>query len=136
LQRLPAEPLSDWKPQDPVVLQSARERYESVLALDRNASALVAQGKCADALTLLAPAETGMRKHWSNSWLLARFLPALAWICIPHGIPPSPAKGFEAKADEWRQMLAKFEANKNDWMRIDCARSARSARALRPPPER
>jgi len=150
----PAEPPVDWKPQDPIVLLSARERHDSVVALDRNASALVAQGKYADALALLAPAEAGMRKHWSNSWLLARFLTALggahlglhdyvsaekaltdAWtIAVNFGPGPKdardcararmdlytawnlaePGKGFEAKADEWRQMLAMFEANKND----------------------
>ena len=150
----PTEPPADWKPNDPTVLQSARERYESVVELDRSGSALVAQGKYADALALLAPAEPGMRKHWSNHWLLARYLTALgnahlglrdyvsaettltdSWAIAANFGPGSkdardcarvradlysawnsaePGKGFEAKADEWRQILATFEARKND----------------------
>jgi hypothetical protein len=81
----PAQPPADWKPQDPTLLLSSRERYESVVALDKNVGALVAEGKYADALALMAPAEPLMRKRGnagslvnvSNGWLLARFLTAL-----------------------------------------------------------
>jgi len=82
---LPTQPPADWKPRDPVMLLSSRERYESMAALDKNGSALVAQGKYAEALALLAPMEALMRKRVSASalsqagygWLLARYLIAL-----------------------------------------------------------
>jgi hypothetical protein len=82
---LPAQPPADWKPQDPTMLLSSRERYESVVTLDKDADALVAQGKYADALALMEPLEQRMRKRGnagslvnvSDGWVLARFLLAL-----------------------------------------------------------
>jgi len=82
---LPTQPPADWKPQDPSALLSSRERYESVVALDRNAESLVAQGKYTDALALMTPLEQRMRKrgdagslvHVGDAWVLARFLNAL-----------------------------------------------------------
>jgi len=82
---LPTQAPADWKPQDPSALLSSRERYENVVALDRNAEALVAQGKYAEALALMTPLEARMRKrgnagslvHVSDAWVLARFLVAL-----------------------------------------------------------
>jgi hypothetical protein len=79
------QPPADWTPRDPNMLLSSRERIESMVTLDKNGSALVAQGKYTDALALLAPMETLMRKRAnagalagnSNGWLLARFLIAL-----------------------------------------------------------
>jgi tRNA A-37 threonylcarbamoyl transferase component Bud32 len=158
----PAQPPADWKPQDPIVLQSSRERYESMVALDKNGSALVAQGKYADALALLAPMEDLMRKRGnagvlvraSNGWLLARFLlalgsahlglhdyvsaeKALTDACTIAAIfgpgakeardcararvdlytawnAATPGKGYDTKADEWRQTLATYQAAKDD----------------------
>jgi hypothetical protein len=158
----PAQPPADWKPQDSTVLLSSRERYESWVALDKNAGALVAEGKYADALALMAPVEPLMRKRGdtgalvnvSNGWLLARFLTALgnahlgqhdyvaaekalidacaiaanfgpgakeAHDCAHSRVDlytawnaAEPGKGYDTKADEWRQTLATYEAAKND----------------------
>ena len=82
---LPTQAPADWKPQDPSLLLSSRERFETVVALDRNAESLVAQGKYTDALALMTPVEQRMRArgragslvHVGDAWVLARFLIAL-----------------------------------------------------------
>ena len=133
-----------------------------MMSLDKNGSALVAQGKYADALALLAPKEDLMRKRGnagalvraSNGWLLARFLLALGsahlgvhdYVSAEKALTDActiaayfgpgakeardcararvdlytawnaaePGKGYDTKADEWRQTLATYEAAKND----------------------
>jgi hypothetical protein len=70
-------PPADWKPEDPMVLQSGRERYDRTLALNRDARKLVAQGKYQEAVALMAPLEMSMRNHYANNWMLARFLTTL-----------------------------------------------------------
>jgi hypothetical protein len=82
---VPTQPPADWRPKDPTTLLSGRERYQSVVALDRDADALVAQGKYTDALALMTPVEQRMRARGnagslvnvSDAWVLARFLIAL-----------------------------------------------------------
>lgn len=113
----PAQPPADWKPKDLIVLQSTRERYESMLTLDRNGNALVAQGKYADALSLLTPAEADVRKHWSDSWLLARFLTAMGTAQTGlHDYPSAENK----LTDAWR-IAANFGPGSKDAR--DCARA-------------
>lgn len=113
----PAQPPADWKPQDRIVLQSTRERHQSMLAIDRNASALVAQGKYTDALALLTPSETDVRKHLSDSWLLARFLTAMGTAHA--GLHEYPA-AENALTDAWR-IAANFGPGSKDAR--DCARA-------------
>jgi len=71
---IPDQPPADWQPNDPTVLLSSRERYENLFALDHTAGLLVAQGKYAEAVASLLPAEANVRKRWLSTWLGARYL--------------------------------------------------------------
>lgn len=75
---LPDQPPADWTPDDPMVLLSAHQRYDYVVALNRNAATLVSQGKYGEAMSLLAPAEEQMRKHFKDEWQGVRYLTILA----------------------------------------------------------
>jgi hypothetical protein len=75
---LPDQPPADWKPDDPIVLLSARQRYDYFVALNSDAAALVRQGKYDEATTLLAPAEETMRIHFKDNWQRVRYLTVLA----------------------------------------------------------
>ena len=75
---LPDQPPADWTPDDPMVLLSAHQRYDYVAALNRDAAALVNQGRYGEAITLLAPAEQKMRKHFKDAWQGVRYLTTLA----------------------------------------------------------
>ncbi|HEY2345308.1 MAG TPA: serine/threonine-protein kinase [Xanthomonadaceae bacterium] len=74
---LPDQPPVDWKPNDPTALDSTSERYDKTMALNRKAGLLVAQGKYAEAIALLAPEEATMRKHWRTGWIMSRYLMTL-----------------------------------------------------------
>jgi len=75
---LPDQPPADWKPDDPIVLLSARQRYDYFVALNSDAAALVSHGKYDEATTLLAPAEETMRIHFKDNWQRVRYLTVLA----------------------------------------------------------
>jgi hypothetical protein len=75
---LPDQPPADWIPDSPTALQTTRERLESAETLNRNAANLVAQGKYADAVALLAPAEKTMHTNYKSDWHGVRYLTVLA----------------------------------------------------------
>jgi hypothetical protein len=73
---MPGQPPADWKPDDPNVLLSSRERVDNLISINNAASLLLAQGKYAKAVDLLAPIEAGTRKYFTdrNAWRVPRFL--------------------------------------------------------------
>jgi hypothetical protein len=111
------QPPADWKPEDSVVLKSSRERHDDDVELDREASVLVSQGKFADALALLTPAEASMRRRMANSWLLVRFLSALGNAQLGVHDLPAAEKALRDACD----IAANFGPASTEGR--DCARS-------------
>lgn len=76
---LPDQPPADWKPAYPLALQSTRERIDNAETLNRDAAKLIAEGKYADAVAVLAPADRIMSTDFfKDDWRRVRYLTLLA----------------------------------------------------------
>ena len=113
----PGEPPANWKPENPVVLLSSRERHDAMVTLDRNAASLVTAGKYTEALALLVPAEARMRKSFGDTWMFARYLCVLGNAHL--GLHDYPA-AETALRDAWT-LAGNFGPGSKDAR--DCARS-------------
>lgn len=73
---VPTQPPTNWQPDDPYSLLSARERLDDTIAIDDRGAVQLAKGRYAAAMELLVPAEAASRRFFigTDLWRLPRYL--------------------------------------------------------------